>query len=349
MTGLQTPRTDAATRWEARLEPYHVVIVFAAALLIRLWVIHTYPIIFGGDSIVRLYYHDRILISHQLPALQAAVHLIMGLANDPVWVRYFMAFAGAAASAGFYHLCTGLLGRTAAFPPAVWFAIHPFVVAYSTVPYQEILMLTGLFFGFSFFFRERWQAASLWMGLACLSRYEAWGAAAILAAAYWVQKDRRPLAALQAIILFGWAPLLWIGYHQGLSPSGSFVLDAGLNWDRLWRWVYLGYITAKDTPFPVLILAGAGAWLFWKQRLWQSSRYLTLSIYVALFVVAVLFSGHGDRDNPDRWVSAREAHILFAATVFLAGLGFSRIRHARTAIWIAPGMDREPPTAYRCP
>ena len=160
MTGLQTPRTDAATRWEARLEPYHVVIVFAAALLIRLWVIHTYPIIFGGDSIVRLYYHDRILISHQLPALQAAVHLIMGLANDPVWVRYFMAVAGAAASAGFYHLCACLLGRTAAFPPAVWFTIHPFVVAYSTVPYQEILMLTGLFFGFSCFFRERWQAAT---------------------------------------------------------------------------------------------------------------------------------------------------------------------------------------------
>ena len=56
---------------------------------------------------------------------------------------------------------------------------------------------------------------------------------------------------------------------------------------------------------------------------------------MVLFLVAILFSGHGDRDNPDRWVSAREAHILFAATAFLAGPGFSRIRRGRTAIWIA--------------
>ncbi|HUG81298.1 MAG TPA: hypothetical protein VML01_06530 [Bryobacterales bacterium] len=335
MTRPEIPQTDTATQWEARLEPYHVVIVFAAALLIRIWIIHAYPIIFGGDSIVRLYYHDRVLISYQLPALQSAVHLIMGWANDPVWVRYFMAFAGAAASAGLYYLCSGLLGRLAAFPPAVWFAIHPFVVAYSTVPYQEILMLTGLFFGFSFFFRERWGPASLCLGLACLSRYEAWGAAAILAATFWMQRERRPLAALKGAVLFGWAPMLWIGYHQGLSPGGSFVLDAGLNWDRFWRWIYLGYITVKDTPFPVLILAAAGVWLFWKQRLWQSPRYLMPAAYVALFAIAILFSGHGERENPDRWVTAREAHILFAAVVVLAGLGFSRIRRARTAVWIA--------------
>ena len=336
MTRPETLQIDAAARgWEARLEPYHVAIVVAAGLLIRVWIIQAYPIIFGGDSIVRLYYHDRILISHQLPALQAAVHLIMGLANDPGWVRYFMALAGAAAGVGFYYLCARLFGRVAAFPPAVWFAIHPFVVAYSTVPYQEILMLTGLFFGFSFFFEKRWWLAGLLVGFACLSRYEAWGAAAILAAAFWIQTDRRALAALKAVALFGWAPLLWMGYHQGLSPTGSYVLDAGLNWDRLWRWIYLGYITVKDTPFPVLILAVAGAWLFWKQRLWQSPRYLTLSAYVALFLVAILFSGHGDRDNPDRWVSAREAHILFSALILLAGLGFTRIRRGRTAIWIA--------------
>lgn len=335
MTVPNVATTESAPGWESRLEPFHAAIVFSAALLIRLWIIYAYPIIFGGDSIVRLYYHDRVLISHQLPTLQAAVHVIMGLTNDPLWVRYFIALAGALAGVGFYYVCARLLGRDAALAPAVWFAIHPFVVAYSTVPYQEILMLTGLFFAFAFFFDERWWLASAWLGFACLSRYEAWGAAAVLAGAYWLWHEPKLREAIKGVALFGWAPLLWIAYHQGLSPSGSFVLDAGLNSDRLWRYVYLGYITAKDTPFPTLILAGFGVWQVWKQRLWKSSRLATLTAFVAVFGVAILFSGHGDRDNPDRWVSAREAHILFAATVFLAGLGFSRIRRARTAIWIA--------------
>ncbi len=335
MTAPNAATTESTPDWESRVEPYHAAIVFGTALLVRLWIIHAYPIIFGGDSIVRLYYHDRVLLSYQLPMLQGAVHFIMGLTDDPLCIRYFTALAGAGASVGFYYLCTRLLGRTSALAPAVWFAIHPFVVAYSTVPYQEILMLAGLFFAFVFFFDERWWLASLWLGFACLSRYEAWGAAAILAGAYWLQHDRKTSEALKAVCLFGWAPLLWIAYHQGLSPSGSFVLDAAFNWDRLWRYVYLGYITVKDTPFPVFILAGFGVWQVWRQRLWNSPRYAALAIFVAAFGIAILFSGHGERDQPDRWVTAREAHILFAATVFLAGLGFSRIRRGRAAIWIA--------------
>jgi len=144
MTPTDAATTKSTPGWESRFEPFHLAIVFAAALLIRLCIIYIYPIIFGGDSIVRLYYHDRVLISHQLPVLQAAVHLIMGLTNDPLWVRYFVALAGAVAGVGFYYLCARLLGRGPALAPAVWFAIHPFVVAYSTVPYQEILMLSGL-------------------------------------------------------------------------------------------------------------------------------------------------------------------------------------------------------------
>jgi len=145
MTPIDAATTKSTPGWESRFEPFHLAIVFAAALPIRLCIIYIYPIIFGGDSIVRLYYHDRVLISHQLPVLQAAVHLIMGLTNDPLWVRYFVALAGAVAGVGFYYLCARLLGRGPALAPAVWFAIHPFVVAYSTVPYQEILMLSGLF------------------------------------------------------------------------------------------------------------------------------------------------------------------------------------------------------------
>jgi hypothetical protein len=55
---------------------------------------------------------------------------------------------------------------------------------------------------------------------------------------------------------------------------------------------------------------------------------------VALFLAAILFSAHGDRDQPDRFVSARESHILLSAAALLAGLGFSRLPRFRVPVLV---------------
>ena len=126
-------------------QPYHGVFVFLLDLGVRLWLIHAYPVVFGGDSIMRLANHDRILLAYQLPLLQLGVHYISLISENPLWIRYLMVLIGASAGLGFYLMTKELLGPNAAFYTALIFVTNPFVLAYSIVPYQEILMLGGLF------------------------------------------------------------------------------------------------------------------------------------------------------------------------------------------------------------
>jgi len=140
----------------------------------------------------------------------------------------------------------------------------------------------------------------------------------------------RNLAAGAA--LFGWGPLVWIGWNVGLAPGGTPLADAGVSLERLWRWAYLGWITAKNTPLPVAALALAGLWRLFRQGLWRLPRYRLLVAFVLLFFAAILFSAHGHTDQPERIVSARAAHIPLAAAVFLAGLGAVRLKGWGTAL-----------------
>ena len=133
---------------------YHGVCVFLLGLGVRLWFIHAYLVIFGGDSIMRLANHDRILLAYQLPLLQLGVHYISLISQDPLWIRYWMALIGACAGLGFYLMTKELLGPGTAFHTALIFVANPFVLAYSIVPYQELLMRGGLFFGLYFFFSK---------------------------------------------------------------------------------------------------------------------------------------------------------------------------------------------------
>src|SRR5262245_58641061 len=79
-------------------------------------------------------------------------------------------------------------------------------------------MLLFLALGVGALARRRPILGSVFLGLACLCRYEAWIAAALAAAAH---RDR----PLRALVLFGWAPVAWMAVWRGLSPPGTFVLD----------------------------------------------------------------------------------------------------------------------------
>jgi hypothetical protein len=191
-------------------------------------------------------------------------------------------------------------------------------------------MLAGLFFAFHFFFAGKWLAASAALALACFTRYEAWAAVPVFITAFVLLQSAPKLTSLtRAALLFGWVPLAWTLYHAGIAPQGTFVLDLSLPLERFWRYVYLSWITTKFTPFPVLLLAAFGLWRLWSQGLWRSRRYLMLTAFVVLFLAAILFSAHGVRDQPDRFVTARESHILLSAVALLAGLGFSRLPRLR--------------------
>jgi Dolichyl-phosphate-mannose-protein mannosyltransferase len=360
MTTAASFEAETAPRpaWTRGLEPYFAAIVFCVGLGARLWLIHSFPVIFGGDSIVRLANREHILLSYQLPLLQAAVHYLSVLTSDPLAVRYFMAFAGAAAGLAFYAMARPLLGGTPAFETSLLFATSPFVLAFSIVPYQEILMLAGLFAAFYFAFEHRWELAGVSVGLACLTRYEAWLACPVLAVVFLIERGLRPAEVAKAALLFGWAPLGWILFQGGVTPAGTFAAEASFSLERLFRYVYLGWITVKNTPIPVLLLALWGLWLFLRRGLLRERPYRMLVCFLTLFLAAVLLSAHGERDQPERFVTAREAHVLLAATVLLAGIGLQAVRRFRgtlvavsccAGLWMAHGFvareTSEPPFA----
>ena len=141
--------------------------IFLLAFASHVVVIVIDPIIFGGDTIMRLLHRDDLMMGHQLPMLQILISGVSKISSDPLLVRYLIALIGAAASLGFYWMIRDLFGDQWAVAGAVFFMTNPFLLALSTVPYQEILMLGGLVFAFHFFYTENWIAASLCLAIAC--------------------------------------------------------------------------------------------------------------------------------------------------------------------------------------
>jgi hypothetical protein len=310
---------------------YDTLLVFAFALAVRVWLIHAHPAIFGGDTVMRLANRDRIQLAYQLPLLQTAIYGVSQVFDGPAAVRYLMAIIGAIASVASYLLASDLMPRGAALATALAFASNAFLIELSIVPFQEVLMLAALMLAFHFFFNGSNIAASVALGAACLTRYEAWAACPVLVLTYLRQQDSRPLTWFKSLLLFGWAPAAWMLYHAGVSAPGTIVVELPRSANRLMRYVYLGYITVKNTPVPILVLAGLGIWTAWKNRALRDPPIQVLSAFTALVVCAILFSAHGESPDPERFVTAREASIWIVAVVFAAGVALAH----RSRAWVA--------------
>ncbi|MBZ5726887.1 MAG: glycosyltransferase family 39 protein [Acidobacteriia bacterium] len=319
-----TPRSPAV----------QIALVAGTAVAVRLWLILAFPIVFGGDSMVRLLHRDRILLAHQLPLLQLFLYLLTRASADLFLIRLFMTAIGALAAIAFYLLAADLVDRRAAFWAALLFATNPYITPISTVPYQEILMLAGLMFAWHFFFAEEWLLSGICLGLACLTRFEAWAACPVLAFAYARRRRFAPGPLLKAAIVFGWAPLAWIVFRRGLAQEGSYVLDRSFTFWRLERLAYLGWITATNTAIPALLLAAAGAAAMLTRGAWRDRRLWIIGAFLALFSGALLFSAHGLMPDPATRVTSREAHIPIMAVTLLAAFAFPRYRRASLALGV---------------
>ena len=299
------------------------LLVLSIGFVLRVIFIVSTPITWGGDTIIRLFDRFSLTKAHQLPALQFLIAGVSLVSMDATLVRYLMAVIGAVAGLGFYWVAKDLFGEKLALPATLLFISHPFILAESTVPFQEILMLAGLLLAFHFFYNEHWIAASLAFAVACLTRYEAWAACPVLAIAWFLRKDRSPSGALKAALLFGWAPALWILAHAGLTQRGHYVIETSLSLWRLQRYVYLGWITAKFSQLPVLVLAGAGAWYLLRDRSPLDWRFRIQLAFLALFLMAIPFSAHGVMPDPERYVTSREAHIPMLILLLFAAAGLA--------------------------
>jgi hypothetical protein len=300
------------------------LLIVGLGFALRAAIIATNPIVWGGDTVIRLFDRHTLVKAHQLPLLQVLISGVSRVSMNPALVQYMMAAIGAIAGLGFYWVVTDLFGKRWAFPAALLFVTHPYILAVSTVPFQEILMLAGLLFAFHFFYTRRWLAASICLAIACLTRYEAWAACPVLAAAYIWREDRSVAGAIKASVLFGWMPAVWILGRHGLTSTGHFVVDSHISVWRFERYVYLGWIVAKFTQLPALLLAAVGAWRLYQQRELFDWRLGLQVAFLALFAIAVLFSAHGVMPDPERYVTSREAHIPMCFVLLLAACGLAQ-------------------------
>lgn len=313
------------------------IFIFGLSVLIRLVFVSVHPIVYGGDSIMRMMHADRVLIAYQLPFLQLLIYGANLVSSDPLFLRYLMVVLGGLAGASFYGLSSILLGGEVAFVCALIFTVNPLVIVHSLVPYQEILMLLLLCSGLAFLFRGRTAGnealASLCLGLACLTRYEAWIVTAT--ALFWWKTQRGKASVrsfLKTLCLFAWAPLLWIGLQRGLSPAGTFVLEGFGEWQRLYRIPYILGMTVHHAGTWLGLAAVAGLVEFWRKSLWRNPRVQMLLLSAVAFLAALLFSAHGVPPDPVRYVTDREAHWLLLFLIWAGGLGLYQLRKYSTAI-----------------
>jgi hypothetical protein len=204
------------------------------------------------------------------------------------------------------------------------------------VPYQEILLLGCLLSALRSLFQGRDVSASLWLGLACLTRFEAWAACPVFIFVAW----RRGRPPWQSGLLFAWAPLLWLGFRRGLSEPGTFVLDRVFSFERLYRIPFLAGQTAANATAATLALAALGAYAIFRERRYRDPRLRALGALLGLFAIAILFSAHGEPPNLNRYVTTREIHIPLVYVTLAAAIGcaaFPRLAIPLAAAGIASG------------
>jgi hypothetical protein len=291
-----------------------------------------YPIIYGGDPVARLVNFPRILVGHQLPLLQILIHYVMVWFYGPAGIFWLMALISAAAAAGIHALTWEITrDRRAAWAAAILYVAHPFILYYSRVPYQEPLLVATIVWGFYYLFRPASAAnsvlASLFFGLACLSRYEGW-IAALVAALFQIRRNgllggRTTFRSVaRSLAIFCWAPAAWILWNRDLSPAGSYVLDLGLEWGRLYRPYFVMKSALWWTDSAVVVIALAG-FVFSSLGIGIRQRRKTHALLgvLGLLLAALVFSGHGIEPDPTKLVTEREAFIPVSLLVIYAGIG----------------------------
>ena len=196
--------------------------------------------------------------------------------------------------------------------------------------------------------------ASLFLGLACLTRYEAWVITAAAGLYYArTRSDGRSLTShlqlvTKTMALFGWAPLLWILLHRGVSPQGTYVLEGPATWERLLRIPYIIAMALYHAGPIVGGLALLGLVTFWKRSLWAKPGIQMVILAAALLVVSLVFSAHGVEPNPQRYVTDREAHWLVLFAFWAAALGLHGLKEPSGVLGQNIALQNTDPLVESC-
>lgn len=303
------PSATTSERWRL------FVPLFVLALAPRVFFVLAYPAVYGGDATARMARADELLLGYQLPLPQALVFLIRHLAPAPVWTRLAFAVIGALVPVALLLALRPSAGNPAAWNGAVLCALHPALLYYSIVPYQESLTIALLLLAAWALQSRRESLAGLLVSLACLTRYEAWIAVPL------VMAPRLRARPLRTLALFGAAPILWLLLWRGVSPAGTYVLDLDPLAPRLPRVLFLFSKLREYSGLAVLGLAAAGGGVALRARL---ARLGWGVAFLTAVGVAVVGAGHEFPPGSGQ-VSERLIHLPAVAACALAGIALASL------------------------
>src|SRR5260370_16847425 len=98
--------------------------VFLIGFALAASIIFTNPIIFGGDTLLRLMNRDHLLMGHQLPMLQVLIAAVTKISANPIWVRYLDAVIGGIPGVRVFFLIPALFLAARASPARPFFFTH---------------------------------------------------------------------------------------------------------------------------------------------------------------------------------------------------------------------------------
>ena len=76
--------------------PWYLALLGVSAA-VGVVVLVRYPVVYGGDPIVRLTNWEHLRLAYQLPLMQVVVHLATRVTPDPIFLRLVLVVIGALA------------------------------------------------------------------------------------------------------------------------------------------------------------------------------------------------------------------------------------------------------------
>lgn len=319
-------------------------LVAAAAFALYAYLAWRNPAVYWYDSTDRLALRDRLLVGHWLPLVQAVIFLISRATRDLLVVRLVLAAIAALSIVAMDCLATRLFRAQTGPVSAVLLASNVLFVALAIVPYPDVLfvglMLTALYHLSLAPSRNHVLLGMLALNPACLTRYEGWILAGLIAMAAALRfarqlawSEMRRFAATEALTAL--APVAWL--ILGVNTSGgllsSLATVVGFEQDRLNTAPFLpmidpGYVRQFATNFlhlltwqlgVPLIAAGLLGWLLAVRRGRNRSVHILIAVFCLLDLALLALWRPWPFDN------LRQTFIVLVFLILYAEMRASRL------------------------
>jgi|LGVF01.1.fsa_nt_gb hypothetical protein len=291
-------------------------LIFALSFLLRIALIIKSPSLYAFDAYIFL-----LGLSSQYPMFTGLIKVLIASGFSVFMIRAAVAVLASCGCVAFYLFSRGLFNdKTIAGIAAFLMSIYPSFLIFSLVPYTESLFFVLFFTGLTFFTRKNGTAVSedndrnapssgywgtgLFLGLACLTRYEAVLMLPLMFGTILWQKSeyyfrRKSITKLLGLCLsLFWAPVVLILYNYVGTPE--FAAFQSAETKSILRGIFPTLKDMVSTGMPKLISEISA------RCLWFPS--LTFLAGMTFAVIGCIFA----------LIRERKKHLVFIVFIVLA-------------------------------